>query len=70
MSLLDVIHIILRHIPYSLGSSGVCLFVHIVLIERMSLVMTFLGFHHVFLDATLGISCNTPSRERVQYMIL
>ena len=24
------------------------MFVHIVLIERMSLVMTFLGFHHVF----------------------
>ena len=53
-SLLDDIHVILGHIPYSSGSSGVCLFVHTVLVERMSLVMTFLGFHQVFLHATLG----------------
>ena len=53
-SLLDGIHVILRHIPYLLGLSGICLFVHIVIIERMSLVMTFLGFHHVLIDATLG----------------
>ena len=54
MSLLDVIHVILGHILYSSGSSRVCLFVHTVLIDMMSLVMTFLGFHHVLLDATLG----------------
>ena len=53
-SLLDGRHVILGHIPYSLGSSGICLFVHIVIIERMSLIMTFLGFHHVFINATLG----------------
>ena len=53
-SLLDGIHIILRHIPYPPGPSGICLFVHIVIIERMSLVMTFLGFHHVLIYVTLA----------------
>ena len=27
---------------------------HTILIEMMSLVMTFLGFHHVLIDAILG----------------
>ena len=53
-SLLDDIHVILRHIPYPPRSSGICLFVHTIVIERMSLVMTFSGFHHVLIDATLG----------------
>ena len=56
-SLLDVMkppNIIPEHIPYPPGLSGICLFVHTVIIERMSLVMTFLGFHHVLIDATLG----------------
>ena len=53
-SLLDGIHVILGHIPYLPGSSRICLFVHIVIMERMSLVMTFLGFHHVLINATLG----------------
>ena len=53
-SLLDDIHVILGHIPYSPRSSGICLFVHTIVIERMSLVMTFSGFHHVLVDATLG----------------
>ena len=53
-SLLDGIYVILGHIPYPLGSLGICLFVHIIIIERMSLVMTFSGFHHVLMDATLG----------------
>ena len=53
-SLLDGIHVILRHNPYLPRSSGICLFVHTIIIERMSLVMTFLGFHHVLIDATLG----------------
>ena len=53
-SLLDDIHVILRHIPYSPESSGICLFMHVVIIERMSLGITFLGFHHVLIDATLG----------------
>ena len=53
-SLLDDIHVILGHIPYSPRSSEICLFVHTVIIERMSLVMTFLGFHHFLIDATLG----------------
>ena len=53
-SLLDDIHVILGHIPYSPRSSGICLFVHTIVIERMSLVMTFSGFHHVLIDATLG----------------
>ena len=52
-SLLDDIHVILRHIPYPPGPSGICLFVHTIIIERMSLVMTFLGFHHVLIDVTL-----------------
>ena len=53
-SLLDDIHVILGHIPYPLRSSGICLFVHTIVIERMSLVMTFSGFHHVLIDAILG----------------
>ena len=53
-SLLDDIHVILGHIPYPLGSLGICLFVHTIVIKRMSLVMTFSGFHHVLIDATLG----------------
>ena len=53
-SLLDDIHVILGHIPYLPGSSGICLFVYTIVIERMSLVMTFLGFHHVLIDVTLG----------------
>ena len=53
-SLLDDIHVILRHIPYPPKSSGICLFVHTIVIERMSLVMTFSGFHPVLIDATLG----------------
>ena len=52
-SLLDGTHVILGNIPYPPGSSGICLFVHIIVIERMSLIMTFLGFHHVLIDATL-----------------
>ena len=52
-SLLDDIHVILWHIPYPSGSYRVCLFVQIILIERMSLVMIFFGFHHILLDATL-----------------
>ena len=53
-SLLDDIHVILGHIPYLPRSSGICLFVHTIVIERMSLVMTFSGFHHVLIDAILG----------------
>ena len=53
-SLLDDIHVVLGHIPYQPGSLGICLFVHTIVIERMSLVMTFSGFHHVLIDATLG----------------
>ena len=53
-SLLDDIHVILGHIPYQPRASGICLFVHTIVIERMSLVMTFSGFHHVLIDATLG----------------
>ena len=53
-SLLDGIHVILGHIPYPLGLSGICLFMHTIVIERMSLVMTFSGFHLVLIDATLG----------------
>ena len=53
-SLLDDIHVILGHIPYPPRSSGICLFVHTIVIERMSLVMTFSGFHHVLIDAILG----------------
>ena len=52
-SLLDGIHVILGHIPYPPRSLGICLFMHTVIIERMSLVMTFLGFHHVLIDVTL-----------------
>ena len=53
-SLLDDIHVILGHIPYLPRSFGDCLFVHTVLIEMMSLVMTFLGFHHVFVRCHTG----------------
>ena len=53
-SLLDDIHVILGHIPYPSRSSGICLFVHTIITKRMSLVMTFSGFHHVLIDATLG----------------
>ena len=53
-SLLDDMHVILGHIPYPPRSSGICLFVHTIVIERMSLVMTFSGFHHVLINATLG----------------
>ena len=53
-SLLDGIHVILGYIPYPLRSSGICLFVNTIIIERMSFLMTFLGFHHVLIDATLG----------------
>ena len=53
-SLLDGIHVILRHNPYPPGSSRICLLVHIIVIEMMSLVMNFLGFHHVLIDAILG----------------
>ena len=44
----------LGHIPYPPRSAGICLFVHTIVIERMSLVMTFSGFHHALIDATLG----------------
>ena len=54
MSQLDGIHVMLWHIPYSSGSYRVCLFVQTVLIKRMTLVMTFLGFHHILLDSILG----------------
>ena len=53
-SLLDDIHVILGHIPYLPRSSRICLFVHTIVIERMSLVMKFSGFHHVLIYATLG----------------
>ena len=53
-SLLDYMHVILGHIPYPSRLAGICLFVHTIVIERVSLVMTFLGFHHVLIDATLG----------------
>ena len=46
-SLLDDIHVILGHIPYSSRSTGICLFMHAVLIKMMILVMTSMGFHHV-----------------------
>ena len=53
-SLLDDMYVILGHIPYPSRSAGICLFVHTIVIERMSLVMTFSGFHHILIDATLG----------------
>ena len=53
-SLLDGTHVILGHILYPPGSSEICWFVHTIVIERMSLVMTFFRFHHVLIDATLG----------------
>ena len=43
-SLLDVIHVILGHNPYPLGSSGICLLVHTIVIKRMSLVREFWDF--------------------------
>ena len=53
-SLLDDIHVRLGHISYPPRSSGICLFVHTIVIDRMSIVMIFSGFHHVLIDATLG----------------
>ena len=53
-SLLDDIHVRLGHIPYPPRSLGICLFVRTIVIERMSIVMIFSGFHHVLIDATLG----------------
>ena len=53
-SILDDMHVILGHIPYPPRSAGICLFMHTIVIERMSLVMTFSGFHHALIDATLG----------------
>ena len=53
-SLLHAMHVILGHIPYPPRSTGICLFVHTIVTERMSLVMTFSGFHHALIDATLG----------------
>ena len=43
-SLLDDIHVILGNNPYPPGSSGICLVVHTIVIERMSLVMKFWDF--------------------------
>ena len=43
-SLLDDIHVILGHISYPPRSSGICLFVHTIVIVRMSLVMKFWDF--------------------------
>ena len=43
-SLLDDVHVILGHIPYPPRSTGICLFVHTIVIERMSLVMKFWDF--------------------------
>ena len=40
-SLLNDIHVILGHNPYPPGSLGICLVVHTIVIERMSLVMKF-----------------------------
>ena len=60
-SLLDDMHVILGHIPYPPRSAGICLFVHTIVIKRMSLVMTFSGFYHALIDATLG---HTPYLSR------
>ena len=43
-SLLDGIYVILGHNPYPSGSSGICLLVHTIVIERMRLVMKFWDF--------------------------
>ena len=43
-SLLDDIRVILGHNPYPPGSSRICLVVHTIVIERMSLVMKFWDF--------------------------
>ena len=43
-SLLDDVHVILGHIPYPPRSIGICLFMHTIVIERMSLVMKFWDF--------------------------
>ena len=40
-SLLDNMHVILGHTPYPPRSAGICLFVHTIVIERMSLIMKF-----------------------------
>ena len=44
ISLLDDMHVILGHIPYPPRSAGICLFVHTIIIDRMSLVMKFWDF--------------------------
>ena len=43
-SLLDDIYVIFGHNPYPPGSSIICLVVHTIVIERMSLVMKFWDF--------------------------
>ena len=43
-SLLDGIHVILRHNPYPPRSTGICLLMHTIVIEGMSLVMRFWDF--------------------------
>ena len=43
-SLLNDIHVILGHNPYPPGSSGICLLLHTIVIERMSLVIKFWDF--------------------------
>ena len=43
-SLLDDIHVTLGHISYPPRSSGICLFVHTIVIVRISLVMKFWDF--------------------------
>ena len=67
-SLSDDIHVILRNNPYPPGSSKFCLFMNTIVIERMSLVMKFLGFHHVLINATLGISL--IFRDRLEVVCL
>ena len=52
--LFDGIHVILRHIPYLPGSLVIFLFVLTIVIERMSLAMTLLLFHHVFYRCHIG----------------
>ena len=53
-SLLDDIHVILGHIPYPPRSSGICLFVHTIVIEMMSHALIFWGFIMFLSDAILG----------------
>ena len=50
-SLLDGIHVILRHNPYLLGSSGICLLVHTY--QEDESCYEILGFRNVLIDATL-----------------